>query len=256
MDEQEEIDSNIKLEQDGIILPDAETEEVQNENVEQNVLENQLEDEKESLKRGVNRERKARKEAERKYKELEAELKALKSANKAPQKTTIEELIEQGVDKDIATSIANAIEKKQDDSLELRKQIAELKFDSSLNAKSKEEGFEDILDYADEIKDLVDKGLTIEQSYYAVSYDKSKTKNTKSEIERKVEARLQNNQARKDILGNYNSQTGASQKSEAVKATAEEKAIASMAGMTTEEYVAMRDMQNVKDYNKYKLMKK
>lgn len=257
MDEQEEIDENInlELEQEGIILPDVEDDEVQESNIEQN-SDTQVDDEKESLKRGVNRERKARKEAERKYKELEEELKALKSAKQEPQKTTVEELIEQGVDKDIATSIANAINKKQDDSLELKKQIAELKFNSSLNAKSKEEGFEDILDYADEIKDLVDKGLTIEQSYYAVSYDKAKTKNTKSEIERKVEARLQNNQARKDILGNYNSQTGAIQKSKVVKATAEEKAIASMAGMTTEEYIAMRDMQNVKDYNKYKSMKK
>ena len=255
MDEQEEIDSNINLEQDGIILPDVENEEVQDDNIEQS-SDNQVNDEKESLKRGVNRERKARKEAERKYKELEAELKALKSAKQEPQKTTVEELIEQGVDKDIASSIANAIDKKQDDSIELKRQIAELKFDSSLNAKSKEEGFENILDYADEIKDLVDKGLTIEQSYYAVSYDKSKTKNTKSEIERKVEARLQNNQARKDILGNYNSQTGASQKSKVANATAEEKAIASMAGMTTEEYIAMRDMQSVKDYNKYKSMKK
>ena len=35
MDEQEEIDSNINLEQDGIILPDVENEEVQDDNIEQ-----------------------------------------------------------------------------------------------------------------------------------------------------------------------------------------------------------------------------
>ena len=75
------------LEQDGIILPDVENEEVQDDNIEQS-SDNQVDDEKESLKRGVNRERKARKEAERKYKELEAELKALKSAKQKPQKTT------------------------------------------------------------------------------------------------------------------------------------------------------------------------
>ena len=84
MDEQEEIDSSINLEQDGIILPDVENEEVQDDNIEQSSV-NQVNDEKESLKRGVNRERKARKEAERKYKELEAELKALKSAKQEPQ---------------------------------------------------------------------------------------------------------------------------------------------------------------------------
>lgn len=259
--EQEEIELDVDLgEQDGIYLPDVE-EEIQAE--EENNVENgdssktDVDEEKESLKRGVNKERKARKEAEKKAKQLEARIKALEEADKTPQKTTVEELIEQGVDKDIAKSIAKAIDKKQDDSSELKKQIADLKFENSLTAKSKEEGFDDILNYADEIKDLVDKGLTIEQSYYAVSYDSSRTKNTKSEIERKVEARLQNNQARKEILGNYNSQVGAAQNSSTkIHISAEEKAIAAMAGMTTEEYVAMRDMQNVKDYNKYKSMKK
>ena len=135
--------------------------------------------------------------------------------------------------------------------------MAEVKFDRALTKKSKEEGFEDIIDYADEIKDLVDKGLTIEQSYYAVTYDKPKTKDTKSEIERKVEAKLQNNKARKEILGNYNNNSGVANNSNArVKATAEEKGIAAMAGMSVEEYVALRDMNSVKDYAKYTAKKK
>lgn len=41
-----------------------------------------------------------------------------------------------------------------------------------------------------------------------------------------------------------------------IKATAEEKGIAAMAGMTVEEYVALRDMDSIKDYQKYNATKK
>lgn len=264
MDEElEEIELNeIDLEQNGdaINLPDVEdVEDVENNQNSTDATENeeQIDEEKESLKRGVNKERSLRKKAEREKKELEAKLKALEDANKTPEKTTVEELIESGVDEGIAKTIAKVIDKKKDTDSNLAKELAEVKFENSLTKKSKEEGFEDILDYADEIKDLVDKGLTLEQSYYAVTYDNLKSKNTKSEIERKVEAKMQNNKARKDILGNYNSNSGAVQNSNTkLKVTPEEKGIAAMAGMSVEEYVAVRDMQSVKDYNKYIAKKK
>ena len=215
-------------------------------------------EDKESLKRGINAERKKRKEAERKAKDFEARLKALEEANKKPEKTTLEELVESGVDESIAKSIATAIDKKKGDTSELENQVKELKFNNSLMEKSKEEGFEDILDYADEIKDLVDKGLTIEQSYYATTYNKPKTKDTQSELQRKLEAKMQNNNARKEILGNINSSSVAkvNHSNSSIKATAEEKAIATKAGMTVEEYVAIRDMNSVKDYEGYKTKKK
>jgi len=245
----------VDLEDDVIELPNVDDTTIEEET--ETTTEQEVDNEKESLRRGVNKERKARKEAERKNKELEARIRALEEASKIPEKTTVEELVENGVDETIAQSIANAIEKKQDSNSELAKQLADVKFENSLTKKSKEEGFEDIVDYADEIRDLVDKGLTIEQSYYAVTYDKSKTRNTKSEIERKVEAKLQNNKARKDILGNYNNNSGAISNSKAkVKVTAEEKGIAAAAGMTVDEYVALRDIDNVRDYNKYKTAKK
>ena len=253
------------LEQEGIALPLVENDdqevEVETNETETNTnpVQTEVDDEKESLKRGVNKERKARKEAEKKNKELEARIKALEDAQsqQAPVKTTAEELIESGVDEGIAKSIAAAIDKKQDSNSNLEKELADVKFENSLNKKSKEEGFEDIVDYADEIKELVDKGLTIEQSYYAATYDKSKTQDTKSEIERKVEAKIQNNQARKNILGNYNNDAGTVATSKAkTKATSEEKAMAAAVGMTVEEYAAYRDMDSVKDYNKYNAAKK
>ena len=262
-EELEEIELNeIDLEQneDAINLPDVEdVEDIENNQDSTDTTENkeQIDEEKESLKRGVNKERNLRKAAEKKNKELEARLKALEDANKTPEKTTVEELIESGINESVAKTIAKVIDKKKDTDSNLAKELAEVKFENSLTKKSKEEGFEDILDYADEIKDLVDKGLTLEQSYYAVTYDNEKSKDTKSEIERKVEAKMQNNQARKNILGNYNSNNGAVQNSKAkIKVTPEEKGIAAMAGMSVEEYVAVRDMQNVKDYNKYIAKKK
>lgn len=235
---------------DDIELPDVDKETEQETN-------KSIDEDKESLKRGVNRERKARKEAEKKNKELEARIKALEDSVKTPEKTTLEELVESGVDESIAKSIAKAIDKKKTDNSDLIKELAEVKFENAITKKSKEEGFEDIAEFSEEIKELVDKGLTIEQSYYAVTYNKPKSKDTKSEIERKVEAKMKNNQARKDILGNYNSNSGASANSNAkITISAEEKSIAAMAGMTPEEYVAFRDMDSVKDYDKYKATKK
>lgn len=221
---------------DVIILPDVEDEIEENNSTNQedqqdnqgNENSNIIEQEKENLKKGVNKERKLRKEAERKNKELEERIKALEEATKKEQKSTYDSLIESGVDETIAKSFSSAIDSKDTNINKLESEIAELKFKNSLNAKSREEGFEDILDYADEIKDLVDKGLTIEQSYHAVSYDKPSI-NTKSEIQRKLEAKMQNNNAKREILGNINSNVGVQNKTNKVKVSAEEKAVAAAA---------------------------
>lgn len=258
----------INPDNDTIVLPDVEdtetdvdasndtqvkTEEV--EDIENTDVKNSI-DEKESLQRGLNKERKLRKEAEKKNREIEARLKALEEANKEPEKSTYDTLLEGGIDEEVAKSVAKAIDSKQSKTKSLEKEIADLRFKDSLNAKSREEGFEDILDYADEIKDLVDKGLTIEQSYHAVSYNKPIV-NTKSEMERKLEAKMKNNNARKEILGNLNNNSSAVQNtSNRAKLSATERAIAAAAGMSAEDYAAVRDMDSVKEYNSYRSKKK
>ena len=263
--EQEGIElETINPDNDTIILPDVEDNETEAdisdntqvdtdvEDIENTDVENSVDGEKESLQRGLNKERRLRKEAEKKNKEIEARLKALEEANKEPEKSTYDTLIEGGIDEEVAKSVAKAIDSKQTNTKGLEKEIAELRFKDSLNAKSKEVGFEDILDYADEIKDLVDKGLTIEQSYHALNYDKPQTKNTKSEIERKLEAKMQNNNARKEMLSGINSNSGASKNNNKVNLSATEKAIAAAAGMTVQEYEAYKNMQSNRDYTKYK----
>ena len=249
------------LENEGIVLPSVEenvgeTETAQDTETNTETT-TEIDEEKESLKRALNAERKARKKAEKENSTFEARLKALEEANKTPEKTTLDTLLESGIEENIAKSIASAIDAKKVDNSSLTKELADVKFEASLAKKSKEEGFEDIAEYSEEIRELVDKGLSLEQSYYAVTYNKSKTNDTKSEIERKVEAKMQNNQARKEILGNYNSNSGnITNNSKKVEITPEERAMASMAGLSAEEFVAYRDMENAKDYNKYNATKK
>lgn len=266
--EQEGIDiETLNPENEGIYIPDEEIDttvnteveetETTDNNVDDNETDTTVDTDKENLKKGVNYERKLRKEAEKKNKELEAKIKALEELNKAPEKTTLEELIESGIDESIAKSIASAIDKKQAGTKQTEKELADLKFQLSLSETSKKPGFEDIIDYTDEIKTLVDKGLTIEQSYYALTGG-SKTANSNSEIERKLEAKLENKQARKEILGNINQKVGAAvvQNKSKVQASAEEVAIAKAAGMSIEDYLAVKGIDNVKEYAEYAKGKK
>ena len=263
--EQEGIDIET-LNSDGIVLPDMEDEGVENEEIDETEVEtpetdeqgNDEDDEKKSLQDGINAERRKRKEAEKKAKKLEAEIQALKEKGSKPEKSALDTLIESGIDETVAKSVMKAIDSNKTDTSKLEKELADIRFERDLTAKSREEGFDDILDYADEIKDLVDKGLTIEQSYYATVGTKARTKDTKSEIERKLEAKMQNNATRKEILGGLSSNAGTSVNSNgaSIKATPEEKALAVAAGMTIEEYVALRDMGTTKEYENYKNRKK
>lgn len=237
---------------DTITLPGVEetTEPVEPEKVEK---EHTIDEEKENLKKGVNYERKLRKEAEKKNKELEARLTALENASKVPEKTTLDELVENGVDESIAKSIASAIDKKQEGSQKVEKELSDMKFKYELSEKSKESNFSDIMEFEDEIKAFVDKGLTIEQAYYALNYDKAKSINTKSEIERKVEAKLQNNQDRKEILGNINSNAGGviHNDKDNPKASANEIAMAKLAGMDINDYLAAKNADSIRQYDSY-----
>lgn len=255
--EQEGINiDSINPNEEGIYLPDevvdTETEEteVKGEEIKVEEPKTDVDEEKEKLKQGVNAERNKRKAAEKKARELEARIAALEEAAKTPEKSTLDELIENGVDETIAKSIASAIDKKQGNSKEAEKEIAQMKFENAISKKSKEDGFSDIEDYSDEIKDFVDKGLTIEQAYYAIT---GGTNNTKSEIERSVEAKLEKKEARKEIIGNINSSVGttATSKKASVKATAEEIAVARAAGISIEDYLAAKRIDNAREYQEY-----
>lgn len=251
--EQEGIElETVNSNNEGVIDNDVDNTQLDNQNQNATVDE----DKTASLQRGLNKERALRKAADKKNKELEARLEALEKANKEPEKSTYETLIEGGIDEEVAKSVSKAIDSKKTDTSKLEKELADLKFQNSITALSKQEGYEDIEDYADEIKDLVDKGLTIEQSYHAVAYDKPQTQNTKSEMQRKLEAKMQNNNARREILQNTNNNSGVANNSKTIKLTGAEKAVAAAAGMTPEEYSEMKSIDSINDYDKYKSRKK
>lgn len=238
---------------EGIELPDTnleETVEQQEENNESNV--SKSEDNVDKSTEIYNKERKLRKEVEKRNRELEARIKALEEANKVPEKSTFDELVESGIDEDIAKSIAKAVDKGNLNVKKAEEATKNLQYQLELEKMSKQAGFEDILDYDDKIKELVDKGLTIEQSYYALTGGTSKREAT-----RKIEAKLENTQARKEILGGLNKQgTPAVAKKQPIKATAEEIAVAKAAGISIEDYEAIKNMDNFKDYTNYKESKK
>ena len=209
-------------------------------------------DEKVNLQKGVNYERKLRKAAEKENKELKEQLAQLtQKTNPTPEKSTIDELIESGVDANIAKSISAAIDKKDKNSEQMKKKLADMEFKLELSEKSKESEFSDILEHEDEIRPLVDKGLSVEQAYYAVNHNR--VQNTNREIEKKIEAKLQNNQTRKEILQNINSNAGNAVKDtdKTPKATALEIAAAQMAGIDIKDYLAAKTSNSINDYDEY-----
>lgn len=255
---------NLKTDE-GIRLPNVDEEnaddnaEIETTDVSDNTdSKNNVDEEKENLKKGVNFERKKRKEAEKKNKELEARITALEQNAKSKEKSTLDELLEAGVEESIAKAIAAGIDKKQSDNKKVEKELADLKFQNTLLEKSRDKNFENIMEQADEVKELVDKGLTIEQAYYALNYTrlKEEPQNTKTEIQRKVEAKMQNNQERKEILNNANSNAGgAVNNSNTPKASSAELAMARLAGMSIEDYLAAKNSDNLKAYSEYEKKK-
>ena len=131
-----------------------------------------------------------RKAAEKENRELKEQLAQLtQKTNTAPEKNTVDELIEGGVDPEIAKSISAAINKKDKGSEQLKKELADMKFKLELSEKSKDSEFSDILEHEDEIRPLVDKGLSVEQAYYAVNHNR--VQNTNREIEKTVHQKQQ-----------------------------------------------------------------
>ena len=229
---------------EGIVLPSVDDEEedvkdTQETSETKEVKEENNTSEIESLKKALNAERKQRKE-------LQKQLKNASNVEKA--KSTYDTLVEKGVDEELAKTLAAAIDKPDD-------RVAELQFSNDLIRVSKNPDFADIENYADEIKPLVNKGITIEQAYYAVTGGLKTEVNTRSEIKREVEAKLKNQKQKAEILDIDTRSEVADVKSNKLKYNATELAVAKAAGMTIEEYKATQNMNSIKDYERYKQSK-
>lgn len=247
MDEEQEgvvLDDNSE---EGVVLPEAEVEE-EDEDTEQegSEVEEEQEDETEEQEEvEVDKSAKEKQllsalnEERSKRKALEKQLKSKKTET-----TTYDELVKAGVDEELAKTLANAVEKPSKD-------VKELRIENQILKLSKQEGFEGIEEYMDDIKDFVDKGLTVEQAYYACSGGKKSSRNTDAEMQRKYEAKMKNKQAKKEILNIEPSGSSPKVVEKKQKYTSLEAAAANAAGMSIEEYLAYKDMDTANDYDKY-----
>ena len=195
---------------------------------------------KEALLKALNAERKQRKQLQKQLKE--------NSKSETTKKSTYDTLIEQGVDKELAKTLSDAIDKPDD-------RVANLQFSNDLLRVAKKPGFEDIEEYAEEIRPFVDKGLTIEQAYYAATGELKKSSNTKSEIKRELEAKMKNQKIKSSILDIDTNSTATETKTKKVQYTGLELAAAKAAGMSIEEYKAFQKFSSVNDYENYKKSK-
>ena len=231
MDEEQEGVQLTDPETEGIELPEVDEaeeveentenveEETSEENQEEPEQENKSADKNSSLQKALNAERAKRKQ-------LEKQIKALQRSGG---KSTFDKLKENGVDEELAKTLSEAIDKPNDE-------VADLKFTSDLLRLSKRPEFADIENYAEDVRDFVDKGLSIEQAYYAATGGKKRNENTRSEIKRELEAKMKNQKQKAEILDiDTNSNVSISEQG-ALKYSATELAMAKAAGMTIEEY--------------------
>lgn len=251
MDEQEGVEI-MNPEEGEVALPNVdeemeqeETEEIQDETIEEGEgqepkAKTHSEEDFLKLKNALNAERKKSKE----YKKQLSEMQKTK-------KSTYDTLIEKGVEVELAKTLSEAIDKPDD-------RIADMQFENNILKVSRKEGFEDIEEYSEDIRPLVDKGLTVEQAYYAVTGGKKKPTNvnTKSEIRREVEAKLKNQKEKANILDIDTKGEEPIQTKNKLKYTSLELAAAKAAGMTIEEYKAVQKMSSTTDYEKYLASKK
>lgn len=174
-------------------------------------------------------------------KALNAERK-MKKAPKKEESSTYKQLVASGVDESIAKTLAETSDKSRDE-------LEELKFELSLSKASKKKGFEDIESYADEIRPFVDKGLTVEQAYYVATGERQKI-NTKAEITRQIEAKMQNQKIKNKVQ--KVDTTGSASVKETNKPSSLDVKMAKAFGMSIEDYEAFKGVESQADYQKLK----
>ena len=181
-------------------------------------------------------------------KALNAERKLKKTTTKVDvtETSTYKQLVANGVEESIAKTIAETSDKSSSKQKDLEFELALLK-------TSKKSGFEDVESFADDIRPFVDKGLTVEQAYYVAVGEKQGT-NTKAEIARQVEAKLKNQQIKNKI--SKVDTTGSASVTNSKKASATDIAMAKAFGMSIEEYTALKGIDNIDAYQKFKNKKK
>ena len=241
--EEDEIIIDDELEEQEGLEDNQEVEETKTEETEQ-VEESETEEEEVEEEQEIDY--KALYEAEQeKRNNLQKALNAERKMKKAPKKeesSTYKQLVASGVDETIAKTLAETSDKSRDE-------IEELKFNLAISKASKKSGFENIEDYAEEIRPFVDKGLSVEQAYYVATGERQ-SGNTKAEIQRTIEAKMRNQKIKNKVQ--KVDTTGSARKSDSVKPSSLDITLARKFGMSIEEYQAFKGIDSQADYQKFK----
>ena len=235
-DEELDLVGNTTIEDDETTEPEEEeVEEVEEEEVKEDTK-----DEKDSKVQALDSERARRKAAEKELKELRAKLEQEKNkeedekAFNSKREDLRKKLLEKDVmDEEVADTILSAL---GDDliktSIASERKTKEENFDRALSELKQDEMFMDADTYKPQIRELMDKGLSIEEAYFA-SVGKSRFSQMKKDLEVELEQKLLNNGDKADKIDiGHAEEKGAIKRG---KYTKREQEIARETGLTVEE---------------------
>lgn len=156
--------------------------------------------------------------------------------------------IQNHIQKGVDPQHAQWLVQQQREIQEVKRALNKQKRDTEIAQLKQDPFFSDIDNYRDEIEVYADKtGLTLEQAYMAV-----RGKQRMVEYQRELEQRILNNIHKKQSKKIDTTSNGEVEVQSKVKLTAEEREFAKMAGMTEQEYYALKYMSNPDEYKKYK----
>lgn len=214
---------------------------------------------KDSKTQALDSERARRKAAEKELKELRATLEAQKAkeedakAFNDKKETIRKKLLEKDVmDEEVADTILNAL---GDDLIKTQisaeRRTKEEEFDRALSELKKDELFMDADVYRPRIKELMEKGLTIEEAYLA-SVGRSRFSQMKKDLEVEAEQRILNSEDRADRIDIGHAE--AKGEAKRGKYTKREQEIARETGLSVEEvhkrYIRPGEVFSIDDMEK------
>lgn len=208
---------------------------------------------KDSKKQALDSERARRKAAEKELKELRAQLEAEKvkeedeKAFNSKRDDLRKKLLEKDVmDEEVADTILSAL---GDDliktSIATERRTKEENFDKALSELKQDEMFMDADAYKPQIRQLMDKGLSMEEAYFA-SVGKSRFSQMKKDLEVELEQKLLNNDEKADMTDiGHAEEKGAIKRG---KYTKREQEIARETGLSVDEVHKRSGMFSIEDF--------
>jgi len=208
--------------------------------------------EKDSKTQALDSERARRKQAEKKLKELQAQIEAQKNQKEDEEKLSTEkeslkkELLEGDLfDEEVADKIVNTIGGRiLKDQIANERKSAEEDFDRKFSEFTQNELYTDAEVYKPEIKELVAKGLTIEQAYRA-AMPEGRFEQMRKDMEIEIEQKLLNSERKADEVDVGNAEVKGEVKR--TQYTKKEQDIARETGMDIKEVHKRKDVYTLED---------